>query len=94
MRDEPAPSAGPPPAGPPPERATARGDERSEALAPGTRVDVRDRFQGTWSRGFVVAEVTGAGYRVERVADRTAVPGFFPHEAVRREKKRRSNWWY
>ena len=30
-------------------------------LAPGTKVDVRNRFQGTWVRGFEIAEVTDDG---------------------------------
>ena len=38
-------------------------------LAPGTKVDVRNRFQGTWVRGFEIAEVTGEGYRIRRMSD-------------------------
>jgi len=38
-------------------------------LAPGTKVDVRNRFQGTWVRGFEIAEVTSEGYRIRRIYD-------------------------
>ena len=38
-------------------------------MAPGTKVDVRNRFQGTWVRGFEIAEVTDEGYRIRRMSD-------------------------
>ena len=60
----------------------------------GARVEVRDQFVGTWSRGFAVREVTDAGYLLERVADRSPVPGTISPDAVRKERRRRSNWWY
>lgn len=69
--------------------------DEDEAFEPGTRIDVRDRFQGTWSRGFAVREVTEDGrYRVQRVSDGSVVPGTFASTTVRKERKRRSNWWY
>ena len=56
---------------------------------------MRDHFQGTWARGFAVAEVTAEGtYRVRRVSDEAVLPGSFAPESIRPEKRRRKNWWY
>jgi hypothetical protein len=69
--------------------------EEERSLEPGTRVDVRDHFERTWVRGFAVTEVTEDGsYRVHRVSDNAPIPGAFARATVRRERKRRANWWY
>ena len=53
-------------------------------LAAGTRVEVRNSFSASWSRGFEVAEATHAGYRLRRVADRYVLPVEFVAHEVRR----------
>lgn len=62
-------------------------------LDDGTRVEVRNRFEGRWNRGFVVAEVVGDGYRIRRTSDDQVLPAIFAADEVRREH-RRGQWWY
>jgi hypothetical protein len=62
-------------------------------LAEGTRVEVRDRFEGGWTRGFAIAEVVDGGYRVRRSSDDQLLPSVFATGDVRRES-RRGQWWY
>jgi hypothetical protein len=65
------------------------------ALPTGTRVDVRSRFVGSWSRGFEVAEqVDRAGYRVRRLSDGSVLPDVFDEQDVRPERRRNDLWWY
>jgi hypothetical protein len=61
------------------------------SLAPGTHVEVRSTLDDTWEGGFVVEEVTAAGYRLRREHDRELLPEV-PHERVRR-RRTRSTWW-
>jgi len=68
--------------------------EVPKVLEEGTRVDVRDRFEGRWTNGFVVAEATGDTYRLRRLSDDSVLPGYFAHDSVRRERRRRGTWWY
>ncbi len=63
-------------------------------LSPGTKVDVRNRFQGTWVRGFEVAEVTDEGYRIRRLSDGSVLGELFVRDDVRRERKRQGFWWH
>lgn len=65
-----------------------------EFLKPGTRVEVRGRFDGTWSRGFEVAEVLVDGYRLKRLSDGAVLPVDFDVDDVRKEKRRQGMWWY
>jgi hypothetical protein len=65
-----------------------------EHLKPGTRVEVRSRFEGGWSRGFEVAEVVPEGYRVRRLSDGSVLPTDFDVDDVRKEKRRQGMWWY
>jgi hypothetical protein len=70
-------------------------------LVPGARVEVRNRFDGSWSTGFEVAEAIAAGaegddagrepaaYRVRRVADAAVLNGTFRPDDLRREPQRR-----
>jgi len=60
-------------------------------LEVGTRVEVRSGFDGSWQRGFVVQEVTAAGYRLCREIDGSTLPEL-PRDRVRRER-RRETWW-
>jgi hypothetical protein len=69
--------------------------DRPDRLAPGTRVEVRTRFDGHWARGFAVASVTDDGYRVTRESDGRELPTEFSHQDVRlRKERKRGTWWY
>ena len=63
-------------------------------LATGTPVDVRNRFVGTWSHGFEVAERVQGGYRVRRLSDDSVLPDIFSTEDVRSERRKQGMWWY
>jgi hypothetical protein len=61
--------------------------ERYGDLVPGTRVEVRCRFDGSWATGFELAEpIDGRAWHVRRVSDGSVLPSPFPHEEVRRER--------
>jgi hypothetical protein len=67
----------------------------TELLAAGTRVDVRSRYLGTWSRGFEVAEIVGGTYRVRRLSDDSVLPSEFSSVDVRVQHPKKSGpWWY
>jgi hypothetical protein len=61
---------------------------------PGTRVEVRKRFDQTWTRGFEVAEALTASYRIRRLSDGSVLPSEFDAEELRQERKKQSLWWY
>jgi len=61
-------------------------------LDEGTHVEVWNRFDRRWSRGFRIAESTAEGYRIRRDSDGSVLPHVFPPEEIRRE--RRGQWWY
>jgi len=71
-------------------------------VRPGTRVEVRSRFESRWTRGFEVADcidgdVNADGtretvYRVRRRSDGSILPVTFA-EVDLREENRRSTWW-
>ncbi len=63
-----------------------------EFLKPGTKVEVRRRFDGKWSRGFEVKEVLPDGYRVVRLSDSSVLPVVFDPDDVRKER-RQGLWW-
>jgi len=62
-------------------------------ITPGTRVQVRRKFDDKWATGFEVAEATAEGYRVRRMSDGELIPVLIAEEDLRKEKKR-STWWY
>ena len=64
-----------------------------EYLKPGTRVEVRSRFDGRWSRGFEIAEVLDHAYRLRRLSDGSVLPTEFVEDDVRHEKRRQGMWW-
>ncbi|HUC35570.1 MAG TPA: hypothetical protein VMR97_00440 [Acidimicrobiales bacterium] len=67
----------------------------TEVLAPGTRVDVRNRYVGAWSHGFEVAEhLRGDGYRIRRLSDGSVLPEPLSADEVRPERRKRGMWWY
>lgn len=67
-------------------------DPAGGRLGVGTRVEVRNDFDGTWSPGFSVAAALRDGYRLRRRSDDVEVPGVFGFDQVRRER-RRATWW-
>jgi hypothetical protein len=68
------------------------GQRAAEPLRPGARVEVRNAFDGTWSRGFTVLAIEGDRVRLQRRSDRTELPATFGTDEVR-EERRRSLWW-
>ena len=63
--------------------------ERYGDLVSGTRVEVRNRFDGSWAAGFELAEpIDGRGWHVRRLSDGSVLPSPFPHEEVRPERTR------
>ena len=52
-------------------------------LPVGTVVEVRERFRGRWSRGFVITESTVEGYLLRRASDRSVLPTRFTRANVR-----------
>ena len=67
----------------------------------GTRVEVRNRFDGSWSTGFLLEqeETDESGRpqwrRVRRQSDGMVLPEQFRPADVRRVRDRaRSTWWY
>ncbi|MHB8262420.1 MAG: hypothetical protein ACYDGY_01540 [Acidimicrobiales bacterium] len=71
-----------------------REQEDASKLAVDAHVEVRDRYQGTWARGFAVAEQLENGYVVRRISDGAILPGVFTEEEVRPSKRRQGMWWY
>ena len=65
-------------------------------VRPGTRVEVRSRFEAAWSRGFEVAETVqegiGSRYKVRRRSDGSILPVLFDEDDLR-EERRRGTWW-
>ena len=65
---------------------------RRQALKKGMKVEVRNRFAGTWAAGFVVEEVLHGSYRLARASDGEPLPVPIDADDVRRERKRET-WW-
>jgi hypothetical protein len=65
-----------------------------EEPEPGTRVDVRSRYLGTWTHGFEVVERRPEGFVIRRLSDGSILPGVFDPEDVRVERKKQGLWWY
>jgi hypothetical protein len=61
------------------------------SLEVGAKVEVASGFDGSWQRGFVIAEVTESGYVLRREVDGSTLPEL-PTDRVRRERKRET-WW-
>jgi hypothetical protein len=71
----------------------AHGSLAEPVLEPGTRVEVRNRLDGDWTRGFEVISVDAGGYRLRRLSDGGELPLRFHEDDIRKEKKR-GTWWY
>jgi hypothetical protein len=68
-------------------------DPDDDFLEHGARVEVRQRFDGKWSKGFVVESANDEGYTVRRELDGVVLPERFPPDDVRYEKRHRLLWW-
>jgi hypothetical protein len=69
------------------------GAEVGDDLYPtGTRVEVRSRFEDTWTSGFEVATTEGGMYRLRRLSDGSLLPTLTGPDDLRRER-RRETWW-
>ncbi|MFZ4433466.1 MAG: hypothetical protein ACOYOQ_09765 [Microthrixaceae bacterium] len=53
------------------------------ALAVGTLVDVRNRFDDTWTPGFAITDLGPENCRIRRVTDDAPLPVWFAMEDVR-----------
>ena len=67
-------------------------------MRPGTRVEVRSRFEERWTRGFEVSEVVQPengpiAYRVRRRSDGSILPVTFSDDDLREERRRQPLWW-
>ncbi len=83
------------------ERALARGYETkpkaiqdSRPIPVGTRVEVRSRFVGSWSRGFEIAGTDERGYAIKRLSDGSILPDEFEPSEIRAERRKHDFWWY
>ena len=66
-----------------------------DAFEPGTAIEVRNRFDGRWSKGFEISAVNADGYRVVRLSDGRELPTLFDPSDIRRPRdRRRGSWWY
>ena len=72
---------------------TKRESRNDEALEPGTRVEVRSRFDGSWTRGFEVASCDDRGYMLMRMSDRAVLNALFAGDDIRPERRRNNLWW-
>ena len=72
----------------------AEPDVAEPALETGTRVEVRRRFDGSWTRGFEIAERGEKGYLLRRLSDRAVLPVPFDEEDVRRDRRRSQGFWW
>ena len=53
------------------------------AFRVGAQVEVRDRFQGSWSGGFEIAGLIPGGYALRRLSDRSVLPVAFADRVLR-----------
>ena len=65
-----------------------------DVLEDGMRVEVRDRFKGSWTRGFEIESSDGDKFRVRRLSDGAVLPVPFSVDELRAERKKQGLWWY
>ena len=65
----------------------------AETLTAGDKVEIRNRFDAQWARGFEVIAADDTGFRVRRLSDGEELPVTFTADDVRAERKRGSMWW-
>lgn len=56
------------------------------SIAIGEPVEVRNRFDDSWSHGFSVAVVGEGAYQLRRLSDGSVLPAWFPAQMVRVER--------
>jgi hypothetical protein len=65
-------------------------------VRPGTHVEVRQRFDARWSRGFEIADAVDehgrTQYSLRRRSDGSILPVLFDEDDLR-EERRRGTWW-
>jgi len=66
----------------------------TETLSVGERVEVRNRFNSQWARGFEIVDVTDNGYTLRRVSDGEVLPTEFDADDVRPSHKRSNDFWW
>jgi hypothetical protein len=71
-----------------------QGIDHLDPIANGTAVEVRNRYVGSWSRGFEVAGNEHGRYRIRRVSDNSILPDDFDPSDVRHERRKHDFWWY
>jgi hypothetical protein len=66
------------------------------SMRPGTRVEVRSKFESRWTRGFEVADCQDTAgspvYKLRRRSDGSILPVTFSEDDLR-EERRRQTWW-
>ncbi|MEY2469251.1 MAG: hypothetical protein QOF21_1949 [Actinomycetota bacterium] len=67
-------------------------EDHDELLQHGMHVEIRQRFDRRWVRGFLVETVNAEGYEVRREHDGVLLPERFQAEDVRIEKRRFHFW--
>ena len=67
-------------------------DSDDPLFAHGTRVEVRQRLDGKWARGFLVEHGNDDGYTVRREHDGMLLPERFPADEVRAERRTLRFW--
>jgi hypothetical protein len=64
----------------------------ADLLAHGAHVEVRQRFDRRWVRGFLIESSNAEGYLVRREHDGMLLPERFTPEEVRHERRRIFHW--
>lgn len=59
------------------------GQDSATPFTPGTIVEVRNQFDGSWCPGFEIDQAVGDGYIVRRCRDGAVLPQRFPSGKVR-----------
>lgn len=57
------------------------------AFEPGTRVEVRSRFDSGWKRGFEIDTAVADGYLIRRLSDGATLPACFGEDDLRLERE-------
>ncbi len=67
-------------------------EPNDDLLDHGTRVEVRQRFDGKWARGFTIEHGNADGYTLRREHDGVLLPARFAADEVRIEKRSLRFW--
>ncbi len=61
-------------------------------LKVGDKVEIKNKFDGDWSGGYVISKIDGDHYYVTRSSEEVEIPYYFTQDHIRKSKKR-SMWW-